>query len=292
MHSRIKYPFQAVAVRYVHDVLSGEFLNVGVVLICPERSFAGSEFVEQWSRVTAAFPNAELPHLRRVAARIKDACTELWPEKRHQTRLVEAIDIMSFIRDIMPLDDASIQFSAPIYGLTPDPHQTLLALAQRYAFKYFPDSPERAARQDADVWQEFATVLASVFSGKTSCNFQPLIIRSTRSHHYELEVERAWKNGKWNAAQPLSLDLLDPRAIREKAANWSGKVLTVRPSEQNINLLFLLGMPRENASSDVLEAAHDAAAILKENLEQEAAIYTEDQSRTLAEKIQKDLLHN
>ena len=67
----MKQPFQAVAVRYVHDVLTGEFLNIGVVLLCPAAPFAGARFISQWSRVTATFPNAELPHVRRLAAAIQ-----------------------------------------------------------------------------------------------------------------------------------------------------------------------------------------------------------------------------
>lgn len=77
----MKHPFQAVAVRYVHDVLTGEFLNIGVVLLCPERGFAGARFLTQWSRVSAAFPNAELPLLRRIAVEIESACAQAHPER-------------------------------------------------------------------------------------------------------------------------------------------------------------------------------------------------------------------
>ena len=59
-------PMQAVAVRYVHDAGSGECLNLGVVLLCPDRGFAGARFLPSWTRISGAFRDADHVHLRRL----------------------------------------------------------------------------------------------------------------------------------------------------------------------------------------------------------------------------------
>jgi hypothetical protein len=50
MDPRVKVPCHAVAVRYVHDATTGEFLNVGVVLRCAAR---GGAFASRESDVVA-----------------------------------------------------------------------------------------------------------------------------------------------------------------------------------------------------------------------------------------------
>lgn len=291
MDSQVKHPFEAVVVRYVHDVLTGEFLNVGVVLVSNHFHYAAAEFIPQWSRISATFPNAELPNLRRIASVIQGACASLRPEANGQMELSfgdDSKDLRSFLSKVIPFEDASIEFSSPLRGITANPSKTLIELSRRYAFRYLPEDGERATRQDGDIWQDFAKVLAT--RADVLHKLVPLTLRAPRLH-YELQFERGWINGKRNAAQPLSFDLIEARAIKEKAANWSGKVLTVKPSEHNAEVYFLVGMPPSNTPKDVQEAAKDAVCILEENLRGEASIFLEDQSGVLAEKILADLSH-
>lgn len=107
--------------------------------------------------------------------------------------------------------------------------------------------------------------------------------------HYELSFDHAWRNGTWNVAQPVSFDMLDPRAIRDKATNWTGRLLTVKPRELDTNVYLLVGMPARDSSAPVREAANDALAILEGTVSREAKIVTEDASEELARKIAEDL---
>jgi hypothetical protein len=95
----------------------------------------------------------------------------------------------------------------------------------------------------------------------------------------------------WNIAQPVSLDMLDARAIREKATNWTGRIYTLRPAEHNAKVVFLVGLPPSGAESDLCEAASDALQILSGNLEKDAQVITEDRGDELAAKIERDLAH-
>lgn len=284
----MKSPFQAVAVRYVHDVLTGEFVNIGVVLLCPEREYVGARFVSQWSRVTAAFPRAELPHIRRMATLINNACAQGRPGPTLLLPLVVETDLVKFLASVLPPDDSSIQFSPVIHGVTDDPARTLAELQRRYAEKHLPEDAERVPRTDADVWQSFVSKLVSKVD--LLQGLSPITLRAPRSP-YQHDFSMAWKNGVWNVAQPISFDLLDTRAISDKANLWTGRVCTLRPSEQNARIAFLVGMPPEGVAQPVRDAASAAVQILSENLLGEANVFTEDRSDDLAEKIAHDLTH-
>jgi hypothetical protein len=283
----MKHPFQAVAVRYVHDVLSGEFLNIGAVLLCPERGFAGARFLTQWSRVSAAFPNAELPLLRRIAVEIESACAQAAHGLGSQLVIPgeqEQGDVLAFVGRIVPRDDASIQLSPVIRGVTEDPDRTLHEIYRRYAERYLPEDTGRALRDEADIWTAFAGKLAS----RIDVN-QSLSTKTLTAPGYRYDFERAWKNGKWNIAQPVSFDLRDPRKIREKATQWTGRVVTLRPSHQDAQIVFLVGVPPKDVRKELVEAATDAVHILSDNLAGEADVVMEERSDELADRIVRDL---
>ena len=283
MDARLKLPFEAVAVRYVHDVRTEEFLNIGVVVLCAKHRFAGARFLPQWGRVTAAFPGADYVLLRRIARAFERRCAEWSAGANGQQSLQPVTDIGSLLRSVMLPDDASVQLSQSISGVTADPERTLAELFTVYAGSALPKE-ERASRDDGDVWRDFAARRLTNTS----------LLKKLQRHvlhapHYELPFDNAWKNGTWNVAQPVSFDLLDPRAIRDKATSWTGKLLTVKPHELDTNVYLLVGMPANDSPASVREAANDALAILEGNVSREAKVLTEDDGEKLAKKIAEDL---
>ena len=277
--SSSKHPFQALIVRYVHDVLLGEALNVGVVMVCSETRFAKAKFLSQWSRVSAAFPGVDLTLVRRIASALSDSCIAALQEP------LLLGGVVAVAEQVLPKDEHAIGTSDVIYGATEDPNSTLESIFEDFVLRNTQAAPERIARQDDEVWQAFAGSLAKP---------EMLVHMSShvlKSQHLEVAFEHAWKNGKWNIAQPLSFDLLEPRAIRDKAVMWAGRLLTARPSDQDAEVCFLVGLPGEGAGVDVKKAALDGCAILREELKGEARVFTEDARDELEKKIADDLAH-
>ncbi len=275
-------PFEALVIRYVHDGRSGEFLNIGVVFLSVRHSFAGVRFLDKWTRITSAFPGAEYPLLRQVAKAFERRAAEWNAEKSGQRTLFGTVDnIESFVREVLTPSDTSIQFSPPVFGVTRNPSETLHELFQLYVHE---GPAEPLKRDDGEVWTEFSRRL------KDANLLKMLTSHSLTVPHYEHRFDHAWKNGIWNIAQPISLDLVEPRAIKEKAALWVGKLLTLRPqSEQATRFFFVVGMPPDEGLMKIREAARDAVAILRELLHEEASVIEEDESAPLAAKIAHDL---
>lgn len=283
MDAKLKLPFEAVAVRYVHDVRTGEFLNIGVILLSTTAAFAGARFLPQWGRVTSAFPGADLVLLRRVARAFERRCDEWSVEANGQQPLQPITELAALLRSVMLPDDSSVQFSPPITGIAADAERTLGELFMTYAGSTLARE-ERASRDDGDVWRDFAT--ARLGSSGLLRRLQRHVLHAP---HYELSFDNAWKNGMWNVAQPVSLDMLEPRTIRDKATSWSGKLLTLKPREHDTSVFLLVGMPTKDCPASVRDAANDALAILSANLGGEAQIVTEDEGERLARKIADDL---
>lgn len=68
--------------------------------------------------------------------------------------------------------------------------------------------------------------------------------------------ERAWKNGRWHACEPVSLDMTDAEAIMDKARRWRGHLAAVADgASERIDLHFLLGRPQNGSLMSAYETA-------------------------------------
>jgi hypothetical protein len=281
MHGELGVPFKAVVLRYSYDVVTDEWLNLGVVLVCPARHFIGFQFIPSFSRITAAFPRADAVHLRRLCGVIEDRCLEL--QARASTEFDFDNDPFSLLGSILPVDDSGLRFSEPFHGLCVNPNETLAAQFERYVMRSV-ETKKRTGRHEVDVWRDFAARLsdARVLRSLTSV---------TLAHRdYKLEFEHAWKNGHWNAVQPVAFDLLDPNQIREKATAWAGKLLTVRPRSQSVDVLLLIGLPAPDRSGEIRRAANDGVAILMDLLQDEADVVHENEVDAVIMKMMHDLM--
>lgn len=274
-------PCQALVVRYAPDPSAGEVLNIGVVVLAPAHGFFGARFVDSWQRITQAFPRADLVHLRRVASAVERACAAA---SGAQLRLDSTDDIVAAFHAIIPPDDASLQHSSPLSGVTSDPERTLDELFGRYVTERAA-TPDREPRRDHEVWREVMTVL------RRHGVLGRLQSRTLKGRHYEEQFEAAWRNGVWNVAKPLSLDLLDPHAIVTKAASWTGRIIALEPEKQSSHVHLVIGVPPASAPAEVRQASEDGLGLLAEKLEDLATVVRESEVDELAVRIEHDLEH-
>jgi DUF3037 family protein len=125
----IDYTFSVI--RYVHDVVTGEFVNVGIVLYAPGLPYARARCATRFERVRALFPDADTTDLCQVMKFVEEKVEEFSPASDSQLacRSADADDIL---RSIIPLDDSAIQFTRMGGGITADPNETLQTLYTRY----------------------------------------------------------------------------------------------------------------------------------------------------------------
>lgn len=280
----MKAKYEAVAVRYVHDVLTGEFLNIGVVVMCHTQGFLRSRFISQWTRVTDAFCNADKVHLVRVVAALQSECAS-WmkhEEKQGTKTMFPDEHIGTFLRRVVPDLDGAIQFSPVAMGLASDLEVATEQMFVRYVTKHSPTLEASESRTDEEIWQRFAAQ-----TGRRK------LLEKLRPHelvgeHFSLTFESSWVNGVVNVVQSISLDMKQPRDISEKSVSWFGKVKALTPKRSHSLVSLLVGLP-PSSRYEQFAAANKGIALLRESLVGEAEIYTEEQGELLLDKIEHDL---
>jgi len=278
----VKVACEAVVVRYIHDLATEEFVNVGVILFAPTVGFFGARFLQSWVRVTAMFPDADHVHLRRLAAAVEGKLQTWTAQRKSELPFFEAPTLQAALPQILNGDELGFRPGSLTRGLTAAPERTLAELFERHVGRFVTHA-EVVTRDDQDIWRAF---VQSFPRPSLSHVFQPLHVRGP---HVDYDFPYSWKNGIWNAAQPLSFDLLDPSRIRDKATAWVGRVLTLRVSEQSIHLSFLLGMPSDTRPKEVRKAARDAKLILEDNLSDTLVdLWDEGKAKKLIDKIDRD----
>jgi hypothetical protein len=278
----MRIPYTFTVLRYVHDVVSGEFVNVGVLVYAPRVTFLRIKCDRHYGRLAAFFGKVDHHHFKRVIAQVESRSRMVELGAFGHLKMFQATpsDVVVVARAIVPPDDSSLQFSAAGSGLAKDIEKTLETLYDRYVQRYS-ERPPTGTRLDGDVLRAFEDQLRMKgVLGKVKAE-------TVVSPLYEHEFPHAWHNGKLNTAEAVSFDMAYSKDIVKKANTWLGRGVNLAKSAQAFKLHLVIGKPsRPNQA----EAFHKAMGILREippKLYLE--IVDESQSAALADKIAKEI---
>ncbi|MFC5584788.1 DUF3037 domain-containing protein [Nitratireductor kimnyeongensis] len=250
----IREPYTYAILRYRHDAIAGEQINIGVILYAPKSGYLGSKFKKALSRITKVFPTASGSALRHDIRQIERAFAKITKNGQTNDLLSRDMNALSFGHKVVAADDSSLVWSEMGAGVTADPDKTLENLHQRFIGQYDEETVHR--RADSDIWKPFRDKL---LERKIEGIFKKKVIRSPRN---EVEFEHAWKNGKWHCIQPLSFDLTTEEGVQDKAARWVGTLVGLSKGTENFKTYFLVGEPTDKkmlpAYKRALEFLHDA----------------------------------
>ena len=255
-------PYSFCFLRYVHEPLSGEFANVGVLLWAPRSRFMGFKASQKFRRLSHFFHGFQQQDYRNMVARIETQFEKL------AARLADPQDMLLFkeapksARDlalqVIPHDDAALQWSLSAGGLTNSPEMELEELFQEAVARHY-DSADDARRDDATIYREF---YSRAFEA-------PAVKPYVREHevkapHASHVFSHAWKNGVWNVYQPLSFDLTRSESIRSKAFHWESLTRWLAQSPENPNIHLMLAAPsgeQRMGYNDAKDLLHASGAV-------------------------------
>lgn len=266
-------PYTYMILRYRHDPVAGEQINVGVVLHAARSGFLGAAIRKAYGRVAKLFPSVDGTTLRHDLAGLERAFRKLAKENVHND-LVSRPNIATYALQVVGRDDSSLIWSEIGSGITADPAKTLEDLHSRFVAQY--DEVNAARRSDADIWKPFRDLLverkiADIFEQKT-----------ITAVHDEVEFDHAWKNGKWHCFQPLSFDLVTADGIQEKAARWVGHMVGLKSAADHFQPYFILGAPTDPQ----LHAAYDRAMEFISSAPLTPKIITEETFGAFADELE------
>ena len=131
-----KQAYSYTVLRYVHDVVSGEALNVGVVMHTPAASFLKVRTRKTVGRLKQAFPDLD-PAAFADAMQAVDRGLSAVAMRANKMPLFDArTDARAHALKVLPDDDSALQWSPTGTGLTADPARTFERLYERYVARY------------------------------------------------------------------------------------------------------------------------------------------------------------
>lgn len=276
--------YSAVLLRYVHDVASGEFVNVGVVVFSPDAKYLGCLCTQRYGRVSQLFGDGHVngPHLKGVLRWVQSRIDELGSRLAGELDLGQKPQALTdALGAVLPRDDSSLQWSQEMGGLTANPERTLEELYVRFVERY-EHTAARKGREDDDVWRPFKTALQTE---RVLVHLKPHLIQGS---DYEYNFSHAWRNGRWNVYEPISLDLLDAESIKEKAVRWLGRAQSLGDAEEKFKLYALLGLP----SDDRLRPACIKAQNIMHKMNVPHDFVREDEAADLARSVAIEIVQS
>jgi hypothetical protein len=274
-----KTPYSFTVLRYVHDIATGEFLNVGVALLAPERRYVNALCRTTFQRLKTVFPTLDGESFRASMRHVTHEFERLHEQLRDQLPLRDhGAGVMGYAHSVLGPDDSSLQWAPMGAGVTVDPERTIEQLYDRFVMAYDKQTVT-PRRQDDDVWRHFSHELQQ---RQVLRHFVPKTI-AVRDD--QLEFEHAWKNGVWHCLAPVSFDLASADSIRDKAHRWLGQLTSVAQSDEAFKLYFLVGRPSQ---AELLPAFESALSILgKVHVERE--VFDEGQAGALSDKLANEV---
>jgi len=227
-------PFTYILLRYRHDPLAGECVNVGVVLHEPTSGFLDARVRHTLGRITQIFPNVDGAALKSALRSIERGVRKLGIQEARDL-FSAGSDVLAFARRALPDDDSSFVWGPVGSGMTREPAAELSRLYGRFVGLY--DEEAKPARDDAAIWRPVRErLLAKGLADR-------LTAKTIESPADQVVFDHAWKNGAWHCYQPLSFDLASADSIRDKAARWAGHMMGLRDSSEAFRPHFVVGSP-------------------------------------------------
>jgi hypothetical protein len=230
--------FSYTVLRYIHDVSTGEFLNVGVVVFVPSQRYVRAKMQREYERLSSAFEGFHGEYYRALVRHVEskiNALSDRWQRELPFDAL--PVDAQLAASMILPKDDSSLQFSEPGGGLTDDPNRTLEELFHGFVIRNQPHRG-RECRDNEEVWKAFKEHFTSE---NVLSELHPVSIKGAS---FDYEFDHAWKNKRWHPLEPLSMDAVEDHTLRDRASRWVGRAMDLQVDETLGTLHLLVGPPQ------------------------------------------------
>lgn len=236
----LKYQYQIV--QYRPDVVTSEFINLGVIVYSPDTQFLKAKVTNNISRIHGLFPAFDAKQIIKLAKQIvtevektANKFNELFPASRDLTAITKSILLDS---------DSSIILSPTNQGIDIHLDAALDGIYTSVISKYdsvsSDSTPEKKSLTSKKLWDT-----------KYKAFFQKYQItrhlqkHTVKTQFNDIPFEHAWKNEIWHCYEAVSFDGATEKSIKNKVYNLSGKVLDLSTTKEKLHLTFLSSYPTQ-----------------------------------------------
>jgi hypothetical protein len=229
--------YQYKVLRYLHDLVTGEFANIGILFYLPEDRQLKCRFVTKSSRISEFFDGIDTRRLFESIRHLEKLITSIG--RTTEGLQLDSTSLDEIADSVLPRDDSALRFSETRQGIDPSPETALDDVFNRIVNQYVRESTP-VSRSDEDVWRKIYKRHFEKYG----------ITQKLSSHVVETANDRivfshAWKNGVWNCYQALAFDLSRGENVKNKAYRWAGILAELESSKQGLHVNFLISSPRQ-----------------------------------------------
>jgi hypothetical protein len=245
-------PYAFSVLRYTHDGVTTEFVNIGVAVYAGDAAYLGAKCTNHYSRITRMFDRIDGDRFKQMVRHIEEGVTGLGVKLRQHTMPFAqyGTTIEALLKEILPPDDSAIQFSDPGYGVSAHLDSTLAQLYDRYVERYAGEQ-DVPSRSDDEVWRVFRIPL------EKRELLSRLVPKRITAPNYEYHFRAAWQNQIWHLCEPVSFDLVEPSSLLDKANRWVGRAASLMESDERFRIHLLLGEPQDPRLHDAFRKANN-----------------------------------
>jgi hypothetical protein len=273
--------FQYQVLRYLPDRVSGEFINLGVVVYQPLTKELKAQFYTKTNRLHAFFPSV---NTRFISKTIKSIDNFL---KKTATYYSETMfdDAPSSVEEItakiLPKDDSALFFTGTEKILDLNADSVLNDLFGRLVAKYVQET-DHDTLADKEVWRQLYKSYFDKYELTTKLH--PATIKTKMD---KWNFERTFQNGALHCFESVSFDLSNDDTIRKKVYTWAGRIAELKTASSAVHLYLLTAMPEKRELKKFIKEKleeHDIENTVVEIVEPSKGEKLAKQLKTLAEE--------
>lgn len=238
--------FQYQILRYQPDRVSGEFLNLGLVVFDGKQYEMSFYILEKATGLSKVFGEINARYLSKLLKHIIGELkrTQIVMQSELQFRVFENIEEIT--RSVFPKDDSSLYFTETRNVLDVNIEVLTQHLTERMiSIKHI--EKDKEINTDKEVWTK---LYKKYFDDLNILKY--LKPTSVETKYNQLNFEHTWRNGHLNFFEAVNFDLEKTDAINNKVYRWAGQIDELATVDECLHLYLLSNLPVDEKNNDFI----------------------------------------
>lgn len=265
--------YQYLILRYVQNVSTEEFVNIGILMWLPEERRFLHQISEKYSRLSSFFADFDGNGYRKMVRHLNSKLRAMGTQSLEQVRTIDELADAVF-----PRDPSCFQWSSAMAGVATNPEQRLDKIYRSIIERHF-NKQERVRRDETHIYQDLVRRLQNRSLAE---RLQQNV--SVEGQHFNYTFKLGWQNGTPQFLEPISFDYTKGAELVDKAYSWSGRLSDLGKG-LNFKMTGIVAPPQD---PNLLEKYEEALEILRES-PAVRSIVPESEFDSFVPEIERDL---
>lgn len=272
--------YQFVIIRYVHNLSTEEFVNIGILLWEPRERRVFYLLSERYSRLSNFFEGFNSNGYRSMLRQLK---SNMRAVQRNERLLREARSVQDLAETVVSKGPSCFQWSEQMGGVAEDLSIRVRAIFANIVDRHY-EKRERSRRTEHEIYRDMHKRLVQTLRKLDLLKKleSDIVIQG---QHFGHKFRIGWQNGTQQFLEPISFDYSQGMDLVEKAYVWSGRLQDLS-KQTKFKMTGVVAPP----ANEQLKKYYDEALKILEESPSIRTIVEEDKFESFLPEIKQDLL--